>query len=90
MGGAGGGGAQRGQGAKKGEGPPLGVRGGVGVGVRSERKMRPRECGGSEKGSMGEELKEGRWGPKESNAVREGRGLQRSSERWGFSEREGD
>lgn len=84
-----GGGAQRGHGAQKGEGAPLGVRGGVGVGVRSERKMRPRECGGSEKGSMGEELKDGRWGQK-SNAVREGGGLQRSSERWGFSGREGN
>lgn len=65
----GGGGAQREQGAQKGEGAPLEVRSGVGVGVRSERKMRPRECGGSEKDSMGEELKEGRWGSKESSAV---------------------
>lgn len=64
-----GGGAQREQGAQKGEGAPLEVRSGVGVGVRSERKMRPRECGGSEKDSMGEELKEGRWGSKESSAV---------------------
>lgn len=63
------GGAQRGQGAQKGEGAPLEVRIGVGVGVRSERKMRPRECAGLEKDSMGEELKEGRSGSKESSAV---------------------
>lgn len=89
-----GGGAQRGHGAQKGEGAPLGVKGGVGVGVRSERKMRPRECGGSEKGSMGEELKDGRWGPKEQCCQR-GRGAseklkEMELQREGRGFREGD